>query len=149
MPRSSASTMIWTATISFRAPEMRTTLPSQALLRARSGCSTASRSTFSPSFTAQACLTSADAGEAKRSSAITKRGRVTSDEYRRFERRLDLSCAGVVIEPSGAQIVSWAPELAPLLFQKLTLVENVMRRIPDAVFGCRKNGDVMIPLYPE
>ena len=77
MPRPSASTMIWKATISFRAPEMRTTLPSHALLRARSGCSTASRSTLSPSFTAQTCLTSADALEADRRSAMAKRARFT------------------------------------------------------------------------
>jgi hypothetical protein len=36
-----------------------------------------------------------------------------------------------------------------LYFQKLTFVEKVIRRIPDAAVGCRKNGDVMIPLYPE
>ena len=74
MPRPSASTMTWNATISFRAPEMRTTLPSHALLRARSGCSTASRSTFSPSFTAQTCLTSADAAEADEEKRDCKEG---------------------------------------------------------------------------
>ena len=33
--------------------------------------------------------------------------------------------------------------------QKLTFVLNVIRRKPDADVGCRKNGDVMMPLYPE
>jgi hypothetical protein len=37
MPRPSAATMTWNATISFRAPEIRTTLPSHVLLRVRSG----------------------------------------------------------------------------------------------------------------
>jgi hypothetical protein len=35
------------------------------------------------------------------------------------------------------------------LVQKRTFVENVMRRIPAASVGCRKNGDMMMPLNPE
>ena len=33
-------------------------------------------------------------------------------------------------------------------FQKLTFVEKVIRRIPDAAVGFRKNGDMMMPLNP-
>ena len=48
-------------------------------------------------------------------------------------------------------IRSGADRLCPLTaaVQKLTFVENVMRRTPDADVGRRKKGDVMIPLYPE
>ena len=67
-----------------RAEEAHRLAVPRRVARAQRDGQRASRSTFSPSFTAQTCLTSADAGEATRRSAITKRGRITSDEYRRF-----------------------------------------------------------------
>ncbi len=76
-----------------------------------------------------------------------------------------MACAGAVFTALGRQLSSGrqrggvvvcrqlnrrcASARQSAVFQKLTFVENVMRRIPDAVFGCRNNGDVMIPLYPE
>src|SRR5689334_13462751 len=52
-PLWSASTITWNATISFLAPKMWATRPSHAEFRALAGCRVSSRSTFSPSLTAQ------------------------------------------------------------------------------------------------